>query len=294
MGKALIIGGNGFVGGHLLMTAQKLGYECAIADISDTPLYDTKYFKLDITDERAVKEVFMQYKPDFTVNVAAVADIDKAENQKELAYAINTSGAGICARAAADIGGRYLWFSSDAVFDGENSEKYAEDSTLAPCNYYGGTKRLGEQAVIDANPDACIIRISLVLGYALHVGNSFVSSLYKNLSAGNSIYAPTGEIRTPIDVKTLCESVFELGSIGYKGVVHLGSTETISRYELTQRLAQGMGFDKELVKPLESADPKKAPRHKNGILNINKAKGLLKTPMKSMEETIKRALSSNK
>lgn len=293
MKKVLVIGGNGFVGGHMVMHARKLGYEPAIADTQDGPaLPGIPYFKCDITDSAGVEALFRAYRPDFAVNVAAVADIDKAEQSRRLAEMVNVVGAANAAKAAADVGAKYCWFSSDAVFDGLGCG-YNEQSELAPVNYYGKTKEMGEEAVFKANPASIVPRISLVLGFPLKQGNSFLAGLYGKLKAGQVVQATTEEVRTPIDVLTLCEAIFELFEQGFSGVVHLGSTGSISRYELTGMLARKLGASPGLVEPAGTAAAARAPRHKNGIIDVGLASRILrKTKLLTVEQTVERALTT--
>lgn len=291
--KVLIVGGNGFVGGQLALAARRLGHEPAIADMgAASSIPGIPYRRCDITDLVSVAAAIEALRPDMIVNVAAVADIERAERERRLAEAVNVLGAANGAKAAAETGAAYCWFSSDAVFDGE-SARYAEDSPLGPVNYYGKTKEMGEEAVLKANPRAVIPRLSLVLGFPVVSGNSFLAGLREKLEAGKRVEASTTEVRTPIDVLTLCEAVYELCGLGCSGVVHLGATESASRYELTTMIAGKLGYGRETVVPVNAADAARAPRHRNGILSVARAQGILKrTKLLSIGETVERALTT--
>ena len=281
------------MGGHLVMSAIQRGFSPAIADMGDTPsIQGIQYFKCDITDYGNILCVFEAFRPDFAINVAAVADIDKAEQNRRLAEMVNVVGAANAARAAAAVGAKYCWFSSDAVFDGKGAD-YTEDSPQAPVNYYGKTKEMGEEAVLKANPGAIVPRISLVLGFPLKEGNSFLAGLYAKLTSGQQVMGYTYEIRTPVDVLTLCQAIYELYEIDYCGVIHIGSTASISRYELTKLLAEKLGFNPVLVAPSDEVDTTRALRHRNGIISVGRAQAVLKsTSMLSVEETVDRALTT--
>lgn len=293
MKKVLIIGGNGFVGGHLVMGAIERGYEPAIADTGDTPgIPDILYFKCDIMDYENILKVMESFRPNFVINVAAVADIDRAEKNRGLAEGVNVTGAANAARAAAWVHAKYCWFSSDAVFNGKGTG-YDENSPPEPVNYYGRTKEMGEKAVLEANPDAIVPRISLVLGFPIKEGNSFLAGLYAKLTSGQHVVGYTYEIRTPVDVLTLCQAIYELCEMDFRGVLHIGSTASISRYELTRMLAEKLGLDPVMVSPSDEVDTTRTPRHRNGIISIHKAQEVLKnTKMLSVEETVDRALTT--
>jgi dTDP-4-dehydrorhamnose reductase len=289
----MIFGGSGFVGGNITKIARHKGWSVIIADsFFRSGLEDVRWITADITDPDTVKNAIQTEKPDAVVNVAAIADIDKAEQDKELAWKVNVDGARYIAENCAESGINYVFFSSDAVFDGK-STSYKEEDRIAPVNYYGYTKAEAEKAVLNAYPGAVVIRISLVVGLPVTGGNSFLGGLKKKLEEGAEIICPIDEIRTPVDVLTLSESVLELAESKYSGILHIGATDSINRYELAKKAAILMGLDKSQIKPLLLPEnmPDRVPRHKNGILNVDKARQVLKTRMLSVEEGIKRAVT---
>ncbi len=177
MKKILIFGGGGFVGGNLATIASQQGWHVFVANRTIKPGLEFATWKsVDITDAAAVKEAIRQIRPDVVVNLAAMAAIDKAEQERELAWTINVDGAKHMAEACAEGSIRQIYFSSDAVFDGE-ADSYAEDAPPAPVNFYGQTKAEAEKAVLAADPNAVVIRISLVLGFPVTGGNSFFAGL---------------------------------------------------------------------------------------------------------------------
>jgi len=293
MKKALIIGGNGFVGGHMVMQAKSLGYLPAVVGTGDAAaIAGVEYYQSDIGNYEDIARVVEAFRPDLCINTAAMADIDRAEQDKPLAERINVLGAANGARAAAAAGAKYCWLSSDAVYDGLSSG-YAEDSPLAPVNYYGRTKMLGEEAVLAANPDALIPRLSLVLGFPLSKGNPFLTGLHARLSAGQAVTGFTYQKRTPVDVLTLCEAVFELAELDWHGIIHIGATSSIDRYELARKLAIAMGYNPSLVLPLDTEDNVHTPRHVNGTLSVDLALRTLKhTKLCTVDETVQKAVST--
>ena len=286
--QLMIFGGSGFVGGNLTNVARASGWEVTIAD--SRPGANAEWRSVDITDPAAVETAIREVHPSAVVNVAAIADVDLAEQKRELAHQVNVGGARSIAESCARLAIPYVFFSSDAVFDGEQSG-YSEEDAPHPTNYYGQTKAEAEVAVLKAHPSAVVVRISLVLGYPVESGNSFFANLEAKLKEGKPIATPTYEIRTPIDVITLSECVLELCQNGFSGRVHLGGTQSISRYELSKKLARRMGFDEALILPQDQPEnkPGRAPRHRNGIISVAKARRVLATPLLNIDQTIQRA-----
>ncbi len=292
MKKLMIFGGSGFVGGNMTKVAQKQGWRVIIADSFYRPGVDeVEWLTVDITDKEQIEKAIDVIKPQAVVNLAAIADIDKVENNKELAWSVNVTGAKNIAESCAKHGTKLVFFSSDAVFSGQGVD-YREEDLPAPVNYYGYTKAEAEKAVLTAHPGAAVIRISLVMGFPVTGGNSFFESLRIKLENSVEILCPMSEVRTPVDVLTLSEVVLELAEDDYTGILHIGATDSINRYELTKRAAVMMGFSEDLVKlqTLEEIIPGRAPRHKNGIISVDKAQRVLETRILSVSEGISRVI----
>src|SRR3979409_2079202 len=107
---------------------------------------------VDNTDQ--VKMVFQQYQPAFCINCAAYTAVDKAESEKERAFAVNAEGAGNLASASREYGTKLIHISTDYVFDGTSSTPYKETDSVNPINNYGASKLIGEQLCMQNNPDA--------------------------------------------------------------------------------------------------------------------------------------------
>src|SRR5688500_12073115 len=101
---------------------------------------------LDITDEAACEEVMAELHPDAVVNCAAWTDVDGAEADEAGALAVNETGAGRIAAAAARHGARIVYISSDYVFDGEKGSPYVESDSTGALSAYGRSKAAGETA----------------------------------------------------------------------------------------------------------------------------------------------------
>ena len=105
---------------------------------------------LDITDEKAVHQVLQKEKPTVILHCAAWTAVDLAEEEqnKKTVYAVNVTGTENLAKEAAALGARFVYISTDYVFNGEGTTPWKPDCTeYAPLNYYGQTKWQGEQMV---------------------------------------------------------------------------------------------------------------------------------------------------
>jgi dTDP-4-dehydrorhamnose reductase len=158
--KILITGGNGQLGRAL---ARRGGaFELVSRDID----------RLDITDPAQVAAAVVEV--DAVINTAAYTAVDKAETDRERAFAVNARGAEIVARACSERGVRLLHVSTDYVFDGTATRPYREDDPIAPIGVYGSSKAEGERAVKDAG--GTIVRTSWLFGEG---GPSFVHTMLR-------------------------------------------------------------------------------------------------------------------
>jgi dTDP-4-dehydrorhamnose reductase len=291
-GRLLIFGGGGFVGGNLATVAVGQGWEVYVAD--ETPRREipkASWLALNVTRSAEVRRLVAEIEPAVAIYLAAVADIDRAEREQELAWAVNVEGARTAASACAGLGAACLYMSSDAVFAG-TAELYGEEDPPGPVNFYGRTKAEAEKAVRAAHPRASVVRISLALGFPVTSGNSFLAALEAKLQQGGEIVCPADELRTPIDVLTLSSCLLELAEKDFAGIVHLGSTDSIDRLALTRRAAALMGYPQARIaaQPAGPDPGGRAPRHKRGVISVAKARGLLSTPLLTAEQSIRRAI----
>jgi dTDP-4-dehydrorhamnose reductase len=164
--KVLVTGANGQVG-HCLQ--QQLSE-------SDWEFLALTRAELDISDAQAVENAVQEFQPDVIINAAAYTAVDKAEQEHELAFAINRDGPANLARAAKHLNAAILHISTDYVFAGDASSTYSEDAATAPQGIYGQSKLEGEQAVVAANEKHIILRTAWVFG---EHGNNFVKTMIR-------------------------------------------------------------------------------------------------------------------
>ena len=132
--------------------------------------------ELDLARPETIASAIAAARPDVVVNAAAYTAVDKAESDKDLAFAINADGAGAVAKAAARLGVPVIQISTDYVFDGAKPTPYVESDATAPLSVYGASKLAGEESVAAANPRHVILRTSWV--YAPN-GANFLRSMLR-------------------------------------------------------------------------------------------------------------------
>ncbi len=286
--RLLIIGASGFLGQHLAHRAAA-SYEVFPADIASSE--DDSVIPIDITSAASINAGFQRAVPDTVVLLAAVSDIDQCESRPELAEAVNVHGTARVVEACVSIGARLLFISSAAVFDGTR-HGYAEVDPPTPVSVYGRTKARAEELILSTLPSALILRLALVVGFAEGVGtNAMLNKFVEKLRAGQSVSFPDYEYRNAIDAVTLSDFMLELLQLSDSGgLFHVGATKSISRFELGVRLAEGLGFSRNLVQRQTKPLPGRAPRGLDHFLLTGKIQLLCQTPVPSCNTVIERAI----
>jgi dTDP-4-dehydrorhamnose reductase len=161
----LVLGASGQVGGAALQTFETLG-----------DVVSPTRQQIDLTDPESIRSTMHEIRPVWVINAAAHTAVDKAESERELAYAINAEAPGILGEEAQKIGAVVLHFSTDYVFDGSNTSAYLETDPTAPLNVYGKSKLAGEQALAATGAAHLILRTSWVYGAT---GKNFLLSILR-------------------------------------------------------------------------------------------------------------------
>jgi dTDP-4-dehydrorhamnose reductase len=156
--KILLTGKDGQVGFELVRALAPLGEVVAVGR-SDC----------DLGDADALRALVRSIAPGLIVNPAAYTAVDKAESERDLAFAVNARAPGVLGEEAARLGALLIHYSTDYVFDGAGQAPWTEADTPAPQSVYGGSKLAGERALAQACDRHLVLRTSWVLG--VHGGN---------------------------------------------------------------------------------------------------------------------------
>lgn len=153
MNRILLTGKNGQVGWELQRALATLGEVIAL-----------DRHGMDLADPDSIRRAVREHNPNLIVNVAAYTAVDKAEEEPDLAMAINGIAPGILAEEAKRLGAAMIHYSTDYVFDGNKDGPYTEEDVPNPLNIYGKTKLVGEQAIQAVGVPYLIFRTSWVYG----------------------------------------------------------------------------------------------------------------------------------
>jgi dTDP-4-dehydrorhamnose reductase len=243
--------------------------------------------QVDLLRQGAVEQILETSRPDWVIHCAALANLDACEMDPKLAVQMNTELPAQLAVHVARGGARLLHISTDSVFDGTRGG-YTEEDLPNPPGVYSRTKLAGEQAVLQANSQACVARVNL-FGWGITGKRSLAEFFFNHLKAGKTAQGFTDVFFCPIlanDMAFLMEAMFENN---LTGLYHLVGREGLSKYEFGLALARRFGFDENLIQPASVFDAGlKAARSPNLILRTEKLAAALHQQMPRLDAGLDR------
>ncbi|MFH0726341.1 MAG: dTDP-4-dehydrorhamnose reductase [Pseudomonadota bacterium] len=204
--KLLIVGANGQVGSELALQVRNTGFQPVLADCYQVDGGDPIRV-LDITDPVSIEKIFREERPDLLINAAAYTQVDRAETEKEVAFAINRDAPGLLARFCAKAGIAMIHISTDYVFDGKETRAYTESFPLSPTGIYGQSKAEGDEAVRKHLPRHLIVRTSWVYGVS---GQNFVKTMLRLGKERSRIGVVADQIGSPTAAGDLAAALLTL------------------------------------------------------------------------------------
>jgi dTDP-4-dehydrorhamnose reductase len=232
----------------------------------------------DITEAASVKSRVTEFanslrdgESGVIINAAAYTNVERAEDEPDIALLVNERGAVNLARAAHESGLGFVHVSTDFVFDGTKDGAYAEDDEPHPLSVYGQTKLAGEDSVAAENPDALIVRTAWVFGPA---GVNFPVKILEAARKNPQLKVVTDEIGSPTYTIDLATGILGLVDASACGLFHLAGTGSCSRFELASEVLKLAGVSTPIEPVTSDAFPMKAARPLNSVLDCSKAAAL--------------------
>lgn len=266
MAKLLVTGAGGMLGRAVVEAATRLGHEVHAATRAE----------LDITDVEATHLAVVGSRPQAVVNCAAHTDVDGAESDWQGATAVNASGAGNVAAAAAEVGALIVHVSTDYVFDGSKREPWLESDRVAPLGVYGETKLAGERAVAEANPAHAIVRTSWLFGAG---GKNFVDTMLALGMSRDEVSVVTDQVGCPTWTGHLAGALVELAERPQEtGVHHIAGAGACSWNELALEVFERAGLDCRVLPTTSDQFVRPAPRPAYSVLGTERRQPLVLPP----------------
>jgi dTDP-4-dehydrorhamnose reductase len=251
--KLLVTGAAGMLGRDVMLAAGNAGHD----------VIGFGHTELDVSDAATVESKLEAERPDVVINCAAWTDVDGAEEAEETAMAVNGTGAGKVAAAAAAVGASVVYVSSDYVFDGAKRSPYVETDQPAPLSAYGRTKLAGEEATAAANPRHFVVRSSWLFGIG---GNNFVETMLRLAEHQNEVLVVHDQVGSPTYTWHLAYGIVRLIEGLEHGIHHMAAAGRCSWYEFAREIFEQAGVECRVLAATTDMLGRPAPRPAHSAL----------------------------
>lgn len=235
--------------------------------------------ELDLTNPESVRMALLRTRPDAVLSAAAYTDVERAEDEPEMAYAVNAEGAGAVGAFARELGVPVVHLSTDYVFDGSKPTAYAESDPTAPINAYGRSKLAGEQAIALHQPDYLILRASWIFS---PFGTNFVRTMLRLARGQPEVRVVDDQWGRPTSAAMVAETALKLcstlreqpGAGDLRGLFHLAPLGSASWADFAEAVFAGSrargGPTARVVRVCSGEFPARAERPRNSRLDGRK------------------------
>lgn len=213
--------------------------------------------EFDVSNQAQVTDTLQSLRPAAVINCAAATDVDGCESDPARAFAVNAMGAGWVARAAAAVGARVIYLSTDYVFGGadDRTTPLVESAAPHPVNVYGVTKLAGELLTRLGNAQSLIVRTCGLYGHAgaRGKGGNFVETMLRLAAQDKPVRVVNDQRLTPTSTQACSRALVALLDTAATGLVHVAAADMCTWYEFAQEIFARSGTRVDL-RPITSAE----------------------------------------
>lgn len=199
--RILVIGRNGQVASALARLGALGGHRLTCLGRDD----------IDAFSRRSIEEAVLRFQPEALINASGYTAVDKAESDRDAAYALNELAPRLLAEISAAHRVPFIHLSTDYVFDGTKLSPYQPSDPIRPLGIYGASKAAGETAVLSANPAAVILRTAWVYS---DIGTSFVKRMLELGAERDEMRIVDDQIGNPTFADDLADASLRLALHG--------------------------------------------------------------------------------
>ncbi|WP_048719063.1 dTDP-4-dehydrorhamnose reductase [Bacillus sp. 522_BSPC] len=255
--KILVTGYSGQLGYDVVLEGKKRGYE----------MIGVGHKELDITKEEQVQSYVHTVKPDAIIHCAAYTAVDHAEDDKETCFDVNVNGTKYLAAAAKGMDAKFIYISTDYVFEGTGTEPFTEEDAANPVGYYGLTKYEGEKAVQSLLDKYFIVRISWVFGIN---GNNFIKTMLRLAETRDELNVVGDQYGSPTYTFDLAKLLVDMVETEKYGVYHASNEGFTTWADFAKEIFQVAGKKVKVNSITTEEYPTKAVRPKNSRMSKDK------------------------
>ncbi len=241
----------------------------------DTTVFYANKSTFDITDKIQMATVFKKLKPTVLINTAAYTQVDAAETNKELAFAINAEAVKNLSELCKKYNCALIHISTDYVFDGSHISPYKETDSTNPVTVYGKSKRAGEQAILDSGlSQFAIIRTSWLYS---EFGHNFYKTMLRLAETKSELNVVNDQRGCPTNASELAKSLLLIASklsSENSGVYHYCNEGETTWYGFAQAIFEKHKLPVKVHPVTTKEFPTAAKRPEYSVLDTSKIKSV--------------------
>ncbi len=277
--KVLVTGSDGLIGTNILPDLSK--------QFEIIPATEEQW---DILDRKLGEEIVRAHQPDVLINLAAITNVDGCEDAPELAYRVNTEGAGVLADLCGKYNVKLLHFSTDYVFDGTSTRPYTEEDAPNPLSVYGRSKLLGEKKVIESHPSSLIVRTEWIYGRG---GENFITRVTKIAREKGRVEVVDDQAGAPTFAQDLVEPVRALITQGKSGIYHVTNGGACTWFQFTKEIFSILHLDVPCLPVSSTQIQRKAKRPAYSVFDCSKLKRETGLSLRPWQEALRHYLAES-
>jgi dTDP-4-dehydrorhamnose reductase len=279
--KILVTGYNGQLGYDVVRVGKEKGFE----------MIGTGRSELDITSKQSVHDFVLNLKPDAIIHCAAYTAVDKAEDDKDTCWSVNVDGTKYLAAAAKKVNAKFMYISTDYVFDGKGTTPFKETDTPNPVGYYGLTKYEGEKVVQSLLEEWYIIRISWVFGIN---GNNFIKTMLRLGESRDQLTVVNDQFGSPTYTLDLAKLLIEMIQTEKYGIYHASNEGFTTWADFAKEVFSQAGLTVNVEGIPTDEYPTRAVRPKNSRMSKQKLVDNGFSPLPTWQDALQRYLDELK
>ncbi len=243
----------------------QLGFDvCRVLKSENIEVFEAGRMDFSLTDYQKMREVVLGFKPDVIIHAAAYTAVDKAEEESEIAFAVNGEGTRNLAKIAQELDAKFVYIGTDYVFPGDGDNFYETYDEKKPLNAYGKSKLMGEEAVKEILEKYFIVRISWVFGVN---GKNFVKTMLRLAQTHEELRVVADQTGSPTYTYDLAKLLADMIKTNKYGVYHATNEGICSWAEFAEEIFKLAGKNTKVI-PIKTEEyPTPAARPKNSRLS---------------------------
>jgi dTDP-4-dehydrorhamnose reductase len=268
--KVLILGGTGLLGSYLVNYFKgfsEIYYSYNSQAVVDSNVNNS--FFLNAVDHKSVESYIREIAPDILINAVALANVDNVQVERKLGYELNVMLPLFLNEMSIKYNYKLIHISTDH-FSGDSPGFIRENDFVHSLNYYGEQKLEAEERLLSLSSTAIIVRTNF-FRHDFYLKRGLMEWIIYKLNNNQPFNGFTNVHFTPVSCEILSRGILKLLEIEYSGLIHISSSEGITKYDFARFIANSLKANSDLINPCDFEErPDFVTRPRNMCLDNSK------------------------